>query len=79
MNIEERNIQITEANQRLLNCCAELIRKLAQDPEAEISPTIGLMIRHDESRRTIIREKRKQLRNACDRFDIKRRISDALA
>lgn len=79
MTIEERDIQIRETNQRLLNCCTDIIRKLAMDPEAEIAPLLGLMMRHDDSRRTIMREKRRITRNACDKFEISRRINDALA
>lgn len=79
MTIEERNVQLTETNQLLLNCCTDVIRKLAMDPEAEISSLLGLMMRHDDSRRTIMREKRRITRNVCEKFEISRRINDALA
>ena len=77
MNEERRNAQITETNQRILNCCAEIIRKLAMDPEAHISDVVLHMGNVNTSRSTQIREKHKELRDACDRYE--GRHADALA
>lgn len=66
---KKRDIQLAETNQRLLNCCTEIICKLAKDPEARVDDVIAHMGNIDTSRRTQIREKYRTMRNACDRFD----------
>ena len=77
MTVEERDAQITETNQRILNCCTELIRKLAADPEAHIMDVVLYMRDTCIGRSTQIREKQRELRNACERFEGRR--ADALA
>ena len=77
MTMEERNAQIAETNQRILNCCTELIRKLAADPEAHIMDVVLYMRDTCIGRSTQIREKRRDLRNACEQFE--GRSADALA
>ena len=77
MTVEERDAQITETNQRILNCCTELIRKLAADPEVHIMDVVLYMRDTCIGRSAQIREKHRELRDMCDRFD--RREKDALA
>ena len=76
MTEEKRNNQIAETNQRILGCCTELIRKLDQDPEAQISDVISHMHNVSTSRSTQIREKYRCARNICDRYE--RRPENAL-
>lgn len=74
--IYDRNI--AEMNGRIDSAMLDIRRRLNADPDAIISDLVKLLHSFDSSRRISIQEKRKLNRNACERFDGRRR-EDALA
>ena len=68
---------IAEMNGRIDSAMVDIRKRLSSDPEAPIYDLLKLMINYESSKRTMVWEKEKMNRNACDIFD--RRAKDALA
>ena len=62
----EKNI--ADINCRIDSAMIDIRKRLEADPEAKIYDLLKLMVNFETSKRTMVWEKDKLLRNACDRF-----------
>ncbi len=68
---------IAEMNSRIDSAMIDIRKRLDENPEAPIYDLIKMLINYESSKRTMVWEKEKLCRNACDRFEGRRK--DALA
>ena len=62
---------IMDVNQQIISNMLDIIKRLAQDPEAEIAPIVQTIQYQSNIRNARIKRKRLVARNACERFERK--------